>query len=588
MDLIFLIKSIMNKKLFSWKALAGLALLVAMGLTSCKQDTVVDPNDPYNTSKPTTPSISTKGTADVTITITKAGDLATQWASLDAATVKKLREKTTLNVAINNAGYELEGAVIALPNFFSGADNGAVGKIVNVTFTSGFQNAGYNLSQAEYPLTGTGDLNAAKKQFLWLNTDNLAGNQVNFYFPAGNFDLNLVTTKVQASLNSEAGANIGILNAQAGASKSALSINSGVAVKGINLTAGDVKVNGGTIAAKLATTTETFASVNWSYANGGFPVGTTELIYVKSLIVDRNVTTTANGIADNQGTAESIIIKKNGSLVLSDNKPHVTSIVGEHANAKVNINGSTDWTGYIQDLSTIGSLEKVVISATADNWLNLSDVSKFNTVEFKNRVLLTTHSVSNITFNKLSIPVNADNITFDFSNVKFITSSETITNADGSTTTINYPELYADYETQTSSTTKTWQWIVDGTGSGYWSEVKSTAPLKAYNADANVQEFHYTAVNPTEGSAALGGWNTGAVTSTVIKITYTTEDYIWPEGTVISLNGCKSGSDAIQVKQANDLFGNVSEKTAWYDVVLNGTTLKWRLNSSDKWVLVNP
>ena len=26
----------MNKKLFSWKALAGLALLVAMGMTSCK------------------------------------------------------------------------------------------------------------------------------------------------------------------------------------------------------------------------------------------------------------------------------------------------------------------------------------------------------------------------------------------------------------------------------------------------------------------------------------------------------------------------------------------------------------------------
>ena len=28
----------MNKKLFSWKALAGLALLVAMGMTSCKNN----------------------------------------------------------------------------------------------------------------------------------------------------------------------------------------------------------------------------------------------------------------------------------------------------------------------------------------------------------------------------------------------------------------------------------------------------------------------------------------------------------------------------------------------------------------------
>ena len=147
--------------------------------------------------------------------------------------------------------------------------------------------------------------------------------------------------------------------------------------------------------------------------------------------------------------------------------------------------------------------------------------------------------------------------------------------------------MFADYETQTSSTSKTWQWVVSGT-SGYWSEVKSSQPLKAYNASAEVQEFNSSAVNPTEGVAALGGWNTGAVTSTVLKIYYTTSEYIWPDGTIISLNSCKYNSDAIQAAQANTLFGNVSEKTAWYDVVLDGTTLKWRLNSADKWVLVNP
>ena len=44
----------MNKKLFSWKALAGLALLVAMGLTSCKQGTEIDPEDPTGATKPVT------------------------------------------------------------------------------------------------------------------------------------------------------------------------------------------------------------------------------------------------------------------------------------------------------------------------------------------------------------------------------------------------------------------------------------------------------------------------------------------------------------------------------------------------------
>ena len=564
----------MNKKLFSWKALAGLALLVAMGLTSCKQDTVVDPTDPYNTSKPTTPSISTKGTADVTITITKAGDLAAQWAALDAATVKKLREKTTLNVAINNAGYELEGAVINLPNFFTGADNGATGKIVNVTFNNGFTNAGYNLTQVEYTATATGDVNAAKKQYLYLNTDNLAGNQVNFFFPAGNFDLKLETTKVQASLNSEAGANIGILAAATGASKSALKINSGIAVKGIDLSTGDVVVNGGSIAAKVASATgaENYIAVSgWNWGAGGFSVGSSDVIYVKELIVDRGVTATVAGLGSGQGTADLITIKKSGALTLTDYQPRVTAILGENANAKLSIPGNTDWTGWICDLAYIGSLEKVVLSDVAGNWLNISDFSKFNTVSFTSNVYLTTTNVSNVTFNALQIPVNADNLNFNFSKVTFKA----------------IPGLFADYETQTSSTSKTWQWVVSGT-SGYWSEVKSSQPLKAYNASAEVQEFNSSAVNPTEGVAALGGWNTGAVTSTVLKIYYTTSEYIWPEGTVISLNSCKYNSDAIQAAQANTLFGNVSEKTAWYDVVLDGTTLKWRLNNLDKWVLVNP
>ena len=570
----------MNKKLFSWKALAGLALLVAMGMTSCKNNTEVDPNDPYNVKTPTQPGISTKGAADVTITITKAGDLATQWAKLDANKVKELREKTTLNVAINNAGYKLEGAVIALPNFFNGADNGATGKIVNVTFNNGFQNAGYNLSQAEYPLTGAGDLNADKKQFLYLNTDKLAGNQVNFFFPAGDFDLNLETTKVQTTLNSEAGANIGILNAQAGASKSALYINSGVAVKAINLTTGDVKVNGGTLVAKLATAVEAFNNVNNSWV--GFAVGSTEKTYVKSLVIDRGITTFVSNIGDWQGTADAIVIKKNGSLVLTDNKPHVTSIVGENANAKVQINGSTDYTGFIQDLSTIGSLEKVVLSDAALNWINLSDVSKFVNVNFKSNVYLTTTTVSNVTFSALQIPVNADNLVFTFNKVKFT----------------NIPNLYADYETETSSKSTTYQWIVSGT-SGYWQAVTSSKPLLAINATAEVQEFNSSAVDVGDGvktdydgsvvdAGKLFHWNAGAVTSTVIKIYYTTSEYIWPDGTVVALNGCKYGDDAVQVAQANTLFGNVSQKTAWYDVVLDGVTLKWRLNSADNWVLVKP
>ena len=567
----------MNKKLFSWKALAGLALLVAMGLTSCKQGTEVDPTDPYNTSKPTTPSISTKGTADVTITITAAGDLATQWASLDAAKVKELREKTTLNVAINNAGYKLEGAVIALPNFFSGADNGATGKIVNITFNNGFQNAGYGLTQVEYPITAAGEINADKKSFLNISTANLAGNLVNFFFPAGNFDLVLDASKTETTLNSEAGANIGILTASAGTSKSALKIKGGIAVDGIALSAGDVKVEGGSLAAKLADATGNYPFVavgGWNWGAGGFAVGASELTYVKSLIVDRGVVATVNaGLANYEGTADAITIKKNGGVILSSVDPHVGSIKGLNANATVALNGSSsDWSTWNTDMNNIGSIEKVVL--TNNLKVRLANTDKFNTVEFVNAVTTNGNSFANVTFNTLNIPVSKDDQTYTFSKVNF----KGVVNVTG-----NYSQTIA-------STTKTWQWIVDGTGGGYWSEVTSAAPLKAYNANEDVQEFTSTAVKPTEGSAVLGGNNTGAVTSKVIKITYNTNVKLYPDNTLIALSSdCKILGDAVDGSNINNAFGKKALDEIWYNVSVDGVVYKWKQNATDgKYWLIKP
>ncbi len=554
----------MNKKLFSWKALAGLALLVAMGLTSCKQDNTVDPTDPSGTKKPTTPSITTKGTADVTITITKAGDLATQWAALDEKKKAELAKKTTLNIAVNNAGYKLEGAQIALPNFFTGADNGTTGKIVNITFNNGFQNAGYGLTQAEYPITAAGEVNADKKQFLNISTANLAGNLVNFFFPAGNFDLLLDASKTEATLNSEAGCNIGVLTATSGTSKSALKIKGGVAVDAISLAAGDVKVEGGSLAAKLADVAGDYPFVavgGWNWGAGGFEVGANEITYVKSLIVDRGIAATINtGLANYQGTATSIIIKKNGGIGLGSIDPHVGSIKGLHGSATVTLAGSnSDGLGWNTDMNNIGSFEKVVLNNGLQ--VKLADTDKFNSVEFKSPVTVGGNSFANVTFKTLNIPVSKDDQTYSFSNVNFKGS-------------VN---ITGNYSTTIASTTKTWQWIVDGVGGGYWSEVKNTAPLKAYNANENVQEFDSDAVNPTENSAVLGGSNTGAVTSKVIKITYNTPATLNPDGTVIALSSnCKVAGDALDGNNINTVFGNKTLDQIWYTVSVDGVAYKWK------------
>ena len=95
----------MNKKLFSWKALAGLALLVAMGLTSCKQGTEVDPTDPYATKTPTTPSATTKGSANVTITVVSGSDLLSQYntwyATLNTDQKNAIKDAKEFTIGIN-------------------------------------------------------------------------------------------------------------------------------------------------------------------------------------------------------------------------------------------------------------------------------------------------------------------------------------------------------------------------------------------------------------------------------------------------------------------------------------------------------
>ena len=201
----------MNKKLFSWKALAGLALLVAMGLTSCKQGTEVDPNDPYNTTKPTQPGTSTKG-GDLVFTITKSSDLTSLWASYDATKKAELMKKTTLNIVINSGSYKLDGGVLTLPKFFNTTAN----SVLNLTFNGNFQDAD-------------------KQTFALDASSNLDGAKVNIVVPGQTFNMILDVTKVAATLSSEGVATIGTFKAMANANKNnALSINSGVTVKGID------------------------------------------------------------------------------------------------------------------------------------------------------------------------------------------------------------------------------------------------------------------------------------------------------------------------------------------------------------------
>jgi hypothetical protein len=222
----------MNKKLFSWKALAGLTLLVAMGLTSCKQGAEVDPNDPYNVTKPVTPGIIDSKTADLTIAIGVPSDFLKFWNKVDADTKNALAKKSELNILIKSQGMKLSEKASAatrtltLPDFFNGKD----GKIVNVTMTGAF-------GETKNPLI--------------INSTALAKDLVYLTLP-GNNEESLYSVDFNAGtsipvLQSAEGTLIDKLNVTGDNGKNALKVGSGITAARITNTSTAVTIDGGTI-----------------------------------------------------------------------------------------------------------------------------------------------------------------------------------------------------------------------------------------------------------------------------------------------------------------------------------------------------
>ena len=548
----------MNKKLFSWKALAGLALLVAMGMTSCKNTTEVDPNDPYNVKTPTQPGISIKGSADVTITVISSGDLAAQWNSLAAATKETLREKSTLNVVVRSGAYKLDGAVMQLPNFFAGA-KATTGKVVNVQFDGGFQNADY--------------LNTKKdgKKALTLNTDLLAGNQVNFILPAGNYDVNIETTQTEASL-SGADTNIGYFTFKCATDKSATSIKSGITIKRAVSGTGDIKIAGGALEAKVITGNEKQTDNYNSTAGDGFTVG--GQAKAKDLYIESGTPIITN-VAKEAWKIGTVTIAKSAGVIFSEAKPYITKIVGEDAACTVNFTDtSVDWNrgGTSTNLDNVGSIEKCKLTLGAGYVLANSVLKNIELVTAA--TMNNTNYAEGITFNTLTLNFNQDSQTATFNNCKFKAAVGVV----------------GTFSVATKTESTLYEWVVSGT-SGSWVAVKDnkTENLKEYNKNETIQEF-FNSVDAVTGAVttdvdvtaagALTG-NTWKVTSKVIKITKSTNASLVPDNINIALNNCD-----ITLADINTAFSVVATTTPWYNVLVDGVALKWKQDTAGTWWLV--
>ena len=395
----------MNKKLFSWKALAGLALLVAMGMTSCKNTTEVDPNDPYNVNKPTKPGSKVGGSYDWEVTITSASDLTTQWNSVKDKVMKAVADASAgeVNFLINGAGYELDGGELAIPNAFATVN----GKTVNVTFT-GFKKA---------------------EKELYVNTKNLTGAEVNITLPAGEFMMKLDASTTKTTLSGDA--TLKELTATASTTKKlALTIKGGVTVKAIDMTGAlaDVK----NVQALLV-------NANPAIEKGkGYKIGSEDL-FVKSLVLKKSATVSG---AD-ETALENITIYEGQTLTLGNKKAQVDAIVGLGDMSKADKRNTIKFAGDADDFSKIKSIKNAHLEGTTAT--NLDDMGIFENVVFDIPVILKDKGAANTVFNKnVTVKIAEDVNTIKFSSINF--GKKASINFDGSTNVVTSKALVKMFE----------------------------------------------------------------------------------------------------------------------------------------------
>ena len=519
----------MNKKLFSWKALAGLALLVAMGMTSCKNTTEVDPNDPYNTKIPTKPSATVKD-ANVNVTITKTSDFAAQWSSqVTSAVLTELAKKNEITIEIKCGAYELDGAALDLPAIWANAN----GKTLNVIFSGAFKKA---------------------EKDLVVTTSKVAGAVVNFTLPATKFGFNLDASSVVANLASE-GATLDKFTAKANTGKNGTTIGSGVNVAAIIPQGGDFI---GTVNAVY------YKDVNpVIVSKKGININQTTENIVKNLIAEGTVTVAQ----DNDTELGDIVVLKGGKLTVGAIKA-IKSITGtKPAETELTLASASD-------VAKIGSIKNMKITNTAT--INF-DKATIDNVEFAGPVELATTTINNATFDSdVTVNVDGDNKTYTFSGVSFSNASTIY--------------MQSTQKQSTSKTTQTYYWDI---AASKWVLIDGTTVKEnIYAADKQVKtEVSQESTNIKYSVDAAGALNDElkkAVSATTNTIVITTISYetLAPKGIVVALNKCKQGGADVNGEFLTQLFGQKSRVAAcWFKVSVDGVSYVWK-EAADGWYVL--
>jgi hypothetical protein len=491
-----------------------------MGLTSCKQGTEVDPNDPYNTTKPTQPGTSTKG-GDLVFTITKTADLASLWASYDATKKADLMKKTTLNIVINSGSYKLDGAVLTLPAFFNTPAN----SVLNITFNGNFQDAD-------------------KQAFKLDASTNLSGAQVNIKVPGQAFNMELDATNVAATLASEGAASIGTFLAKANANKNnGLTVNSGVTVKGISdASTGAILKGTGDVVALIVNAAPAFTTKK------GFKVGSE--LYLTSLIMNVAGLTITN---DADTPLGDITINKNCDIKLGFKNAKVNSITGtKAAESKVTLSGD------FEDLKNIGAIKNVELSNQGVGLKVTSDI--FDGVKITELLDCYATSLSNVTLTQpLWVSYDADNKEFSFANVAF--------SSDATAGTSSWVRVWGGIEKTVSPTKETYEWDINN---NCWKKV--TGAVSAANASDSGIEVSSNDVAVTASATVTNGFDISkgadkVGTHKVFTIVTNNTIFILPENCKLNIDAkCTYQGAAINDANINSAVRSTSDDPTFVTV----------------------
>ena len=573
----------MNKKLF----FAGFALLAAVSFTSCNSDNPIDVTDP-NGVRPVNSAHYLGGSYDWTAVVKDYAQLQEFWAADKDAVKKALTDSKAnkVNILLDVSGYELKNEVITLPNFWgAGADTN--GKVVNITFQGNFKNADFERANA----IAKNDVIANMSKFpVKVNTDNLKSAEVNFTFNVEKFDLVLDTRYARSTF---AGAyTIGYMKAVADVkTQDAIEVKEGTvegvdvestgnfkgvfdgvwtksALNFIEVAANGIKttqVTGDVIPGSKNVYVEDQAYIDTWYRSGGkdvqYKLGTVKFVQNAANTVKLDLWGRKGSPKSATAVTEDAIEKIQGF-----NKGKCQVATQNQANA----------------LKNIDAMEKVSVLGSATLKKDI-----FTDVEFKGNVEFKTGDIAtfeNVTFNNVTMKVDADDQTLTFKNVNFWQPVDIKS------------DIYIGEIVKTTVTQ--YQWIVDAANptTGRFQEVTGAAPLTEANKTKEVKKYNYDNVrfnganfSPVNASSDAAAANE-ANSSYVVEITrnYKKGETYIPVGTNVVLDeNCKfsdlGGTVGVPELQTSNyalnlIWGNKQlwDEQCWYAVNYAGDDYNWK------------